>query len=95
MPLSSWTLHDLLAGLFWLTADNWRLTTVFGDLMSVPTCTYLKPDGTVCNSPASRGKRFCYFHLDPDSRRLKAAWARAILTVRVAKARERALSRRS
>ena len=63
--------------------------------MSVPTCIYLKPDGTICNSPALRGKRLCYFHLDPDSRRRKAAWARAIITVRVAKARERALSRHS
>ena len=63
--------------------------------MSVPTCTYLKSDGTVCNSPALRGKRLCYFHLDPDSRRLKAAWARAMITVRIAKAREKALSWRS
>ncbi len=63
--------------------------------MSVPTCTFLKPDGAVCNSPAVCGKRLCYFHLDPDSRRLKLAWARAIVTLRVAKARERAFSGRS
>jgi len=63
--------------------------------MSVPTCTYLKSDGAVCNSPALRGKRLCYFHLDPERRRLKAAWARAITTLRVAKASERALSGRS
>jgi hypothetical protein len=63
--------------------------------MSVPTCTYLKPDGARCNSPTLRGKRFCYFHLDPDSRRLKAAWARATITLNVAKARERAFSGRS
>ena len=63
--------------------------------MSVPTCTYLKPDGTVCNSPALRGKSLCYFHLDPDSRRLKSAWARAIINLRVAKVRERAFSGRS
>ncbi len=59
--------------------------------MSVATCSYLKPDRAVCNSPALRGKRLCYFHLDPDSRRLKAAWARAIIALRVARARERAL----
>ena len=40
--------------------------------MSVPTCTYLKPDGAVCNSSALREKRFCYFRLDPETRRLKA-----------------------
>ncbi|HVP56281.1 MAG TPA: hypothetical protein VMU45_14920 [Candidatus Eisenbacteria bacterium] len=61
--------------------------------MSVPTCTYRKPDGAVCDSPALRGKRLCYFHLDPEARRLKTLWARAMVAVRVAKARNRALSR--
>jgi hypothetical protein len=60
--------------------------------MPVPTCSYRRPDGTVGNSPALRGKRLCYFHLDPDSRRLKASWVRAIMALRVAKARERAFS---
>jgi len=63
--------------------------------MSVPTCTYLKPDGAVCHSPALRGQRFCYFHLDPVARRLKAAWARAFCVVRVARERECAVRRRS
>jgi len=36
--------------------------------MSVPPCTRNKPDGTVCNSPASRGKPLCYFHPDRDAR---------------------------
>ena len=60
--------------------------------MSVPTCTNLKPDGTVCHSPALRGKRLCNFHLDPDIRRLKAAWARAVTAVRVSKASDRSFS---
>ena len=63
--------------------------------MSVPTCTYLKPDGAVCNSPALRGQRFCYFHLDPVARRLKAAWDRAFCVLRVARERQRAVRRRS
>lgn len=62
--------------------------------MHVPTCTYLKPDGAVCKSPALRGRRLCYFHLDPESRRLKAAWARAYCVLRVARERERAIRRR-
>ncbi len=63
--------------------------------MSVPTCTYLKPDGAVCNSPALRGQRLCYFHLDPVARRLKTAWARAFCVLRVARERQRAERRRS
>ncbi len=58
--------------------------------MSVPTCSYVKPDEAVCNSPALRGQRFCYFHLDPVARRLKAAWARAYCVLRVARERHRA-----
>lgn len=57
--------------------------------MSVPTCSHIKPDGMVCNSPVLRGKRFCYFHLDPDARRLKRAWAEAICALRLAHARRR------
>jgi len=59
--------------------------------MSVPTCTYLKPDGTICNSPALRGKPLCYFHLDPEIRRFKKAWADATMRLGLAKARKRAL----
>ena len=63
--------------------------------MSVPTCTHLKPDGAVCNSPALRGKRFCYFHLDPDTRRVKAAFAKVVCALRVAEARKRDSRRRA
>ncbi len=63
--------------------------------MSVPTCAYLKPDGAVCNSPALRSQRFCYFHFDPVARRLRAAWARAYCVLRVARERQRAVRPRS
>ncbi len=63
--------------------------------MSVPTCTYLKSDGAVCNSPVLRGQRFCYFHLDPVGRRLKVAWDRAYSVLRVARERQRDVRRRT
>jgi hypothetical protein len=65
--------------------------------MPYRTCDHLMEDGVYCNSPALRGQRFCYFHLDPDARRLKVAWTRAYLALRVAKMkmRDRDLRRRS
>ena len=32
--------------------------------MSVPTCDHLKEDGVYCDSPALRGRNYCYFHLN-------------------------------
>lgn len=75
-------------------ADIWQLTTVFGGPISVRTCTYRKPDGAVCNSPALRGQRFCYFHLDPVARRFKAELDQAYCLVRLARERERGRRRR-
>jgi hypothetical protein len=38
-----------------------------------------------------RGHNFCYFHLDPDGRRLKTAFARTQVMLRVAEARQAAM----
>ena len=63
--------------------------------MHVPTCSGFKPDGSVCKSPTLRGQRFCYFHLDPAARSFKAAWARALIALRVAKEKEHERRRRT
>ncbi len=60
--------------------------------MSLRLCGHRKPDGLPCGSPALRGKRLCYFHLDPEKRRTKAVWIRVAIAFRVAKARERVQS---
>jgi hypothetical protein len=44
--------------------------------MSVPTCTHVKQNGAFCDSPAVRGRKYCYFHLNLRGRRLKASRAR-------------------
>jgi hypothetical protein len=38
-----------------------------------------------------RGHNFCYFHLDPEGRRLRTALDRALVTLRVAEARQAAM----
>ena len=53
--------------------------------MSVPdaairTCDHLKEDGVFCNSPALKGRNYCYFHLNLRGRRLKAARSRSLGT---------------
>ena len=63
--------------------------------MSLRLCAHLKSDGLPCGSPALRGQRLCYFHLDPVARRLKTAWTRAFCVLRVARERQRATRRRS
>ena len=30
--------------------------------MSCPICNHRKPDGSLCGSPALRGKKLCYYH---------------------------------
>jgi hypothetical protein len=54
--------------------------------MPFRTCTHIKEDGVLCQSPALRDHQFCYFHLNPEARRLKGAWDRAWLAVRLARA---------
>ena len=44
--------------------------------MSVPSCHHLKEDGVYCNSPALKGRDYCYFHLNLRGRQLKSAQAR-------------------
>ena len=46
--------------------------------MEFRTCDHLKEDGVYCNSPALRGRDYCYFHLNLRGRRLKAASTRAL-----------------
>ena len=36
-------------------------------------CQHTKDDGKLCGSPAMRGKRYCYFHLDVVLRRRRLA----------------------
>ena len=38
--------------------------------MEFRTCDHLKEDGVYCNSPALRGRDYCYFHLNLRGRRL-------------------------
>jgi hypothetical protein len=45
---------------------------------SVRTCDHLREDGVFCNSPALRGRNYCYFHLNLRGRRLKAARSRSL-----------------
>jgi hypothetical protein len=37
--------------------------------MSCPTCHHSKADGSLCGSPALRGKKFCYYHQRDQKRR--------------------------
>jgi hypothetical protein len=62
--------------------------------MSYSLCNFPKSNGIPCGSPAFRGQRFCYFHVDPDTRRLKTAWVRVCLALQVSKMRNRDSRRR-
>ena len=46
--------------------------------MEFRTCDHLKEDGVYCNSPALRGRNYCYFHLNLRGRRLNMARGRAL-----------------
>src|ERR1019366_3786963 len=46
--------------------------------MEFRTCDHLKEDGVYCNSPALRGRNYCYFHINIRGRRLNMARARAL-----------------
>ena len=37
------------------------------------TCGHQKPDGAICQSPALRGERFCYYHLEARRRSQRMA----------------------
>jgi hypothetical protein len=63
--------------------------------MPYRTCDHLMEDGIHCNSPALRGQRFRSFHLNPDARRLRVAWASAYSALGTAKMRDRDLRRHS
>ena len=39
--------------------------------MEFSTCDHLKEDGAYCNSPALRGRNYCYFHLNLREHRLR------------------------
>ena len=60
---------------------------VLGGNMELRTCDHLKEDGVYCNSPALRGRDYCYFHLNLRGRRLNRAglahnslWLNILLT---------------
>jgi len=46
--------------------------------MELRTCDHLKEDGIYCQSPALRGRDYCYFHLKLRGRRLNMARARVL-----------------
>jgi hypothetical protein len=46
--------------------------------MELRTCDHLKEDGIYCQSPALRGRDYCYFHLNLRGRRLNMARTRAL-----------------
>src|SRR5271169_7001955 len=43
--------------------------------MSFETCSHVKEDGVYCDSPALRGRKYCYYHLMQRGRRLRLALA--------------------
>jgi hypothetical protein len=43
--------------------------------MSFETCSHVKEDGAYCDSPALRGRKYCYYHLMQRGRRLRLALA--------------------
>jgi len=45
--------------------------------MSFTICHHLKEDGRICQSPAVRGQRYCYYHSEWRLRRMALAQARA------------------
>ena len=46
--------------------------------MELRTCDHLKEDGIYCQSPALKGRDYCYFHLNLRGRRLNMARTRAL-----------------
>ena len=46
--------------------------------MELRTCDHLKEDGIYCQSPALKGRDYCYFHLKLRGRRLNMARARVL-----------------
>jgi hypothetical protein len=46
--------------------------------MELRTCDHLKEDGIYCQSPALKGRDYCYFHLNLRGRRLNMARNRAL-----------------
>ena len=46
--------------------------------MELRTCDHLKEDGIYCQSPALKGRDYCYFHLKLRGRRLNMARTRAL-----------------
>jgi hypothetical protein len=46
--------------------------------MELRTCDHLKEDGIYCQSPALKGRHYCYFHLNLRGRRLNMARARSL-----------------
>jgi hypothetical protein len=43
---------------------------VLGGIMELRTCDHLMEDGIYCQSPALRGRNYCYFHINIRVRRL-------------------------
>jgi hypothetical protein len=43
--------------------------------MPFETCSHVKEDGVYCDSPALRGRKYCYYHLMQRGRRLRLALA--------------------
>jgi hypothetical protein len=59
--------------------------------MSAKACRHTHENGKRRQSPAMRGHNFCYFHLDPEGRRLRTAFARTQVILRVGEARQAAM----
>lgn len=45
--------------------------------MPFETCRHVKEDGVYCDSPALRGRKYCYYHLMQRGRRLRLAFAQS------------------
>lgn len=43
----------------------------------IPTCKHIKDDGKICQSPAMRGDKYCYFHHPTRIRYQSSASSRA------------------
>ena len=59
----------------WQMSEGKRAQKGKISFMQYETCRHIKEDGSYCQRPALRGRKYCYFHLTHRARRLRRAWA--------------------
>jgi hypothetical protein len=58
--------------------------------MATRICHHILENGKLCQSPPMRGRNYCHAHYDATARRMRMAWARARVALRLAEARQAA-----